>query len=178
MAAASGVFSTGLVIGVVLTSRRAINVTQTNSVSQTNTTSGDTGHTKQGPTAPIIFPIAAVIIIGAVAVAAMTTSATSGAQVSAISQQALQTQSEIVRAMPTQAPTVVVDRPVASLDKPVSFSEVAVLVTAVVNVIVWAVAGREYIKTRRAKSKRRVSKQQPSGIAVPLFNQSTHEVKR
>lgn len=107
LAGIAGVFSTGLVIGVVLTSRRAIHITQTNSVSQTNSNSGGAGG-RSGISTPPIFPIMALLALAVVAVAGLQSGAQQSAQVSAVSQQALQTQAQIVQAYPQPQPPVVV----------------------------------------------------------------------
>lgn len=177
MAAIAGVFSTGLVIGVVLTSRRAIHVTQTNTTSQQNSNSGGSGSgVKSGPSAPVVFPILAVLALGAVAVVGMTTSAQSGAQVTAVSQQALESQREIIRAMPTPAPPVVIDRPVAQAERAPSVIEIVIAVSGIANVSIWGyalISKRKYAK----RVVRRVVKQ-PQGISHPAFNKQTTNIDR
>lgn len=167
LAGIAGVFSTGLVIGVVLTSRRAIHITQTNSVTQTNNTT--TGSGKTGPAAPVIFPVMAVIALAVVAVAGLQAGAQQSAQVSAVSQQALQTQAQIVQAYPQpQAPTVVHDAaPQVSVVDVIALALTGVM--AVTSAIVC-------VKVLRGDGKRKQvvkhAAKQPKGYAAPLFNQT------
>lgn len=162
-----GVFSTGLVIGVVLTSRRAIHITQTNSVSQTNNTTAGGG--KSGPSAPAIFPVMAMIALAAVAVVGLQAGAQQSAQVSAVSQQALTTQAQIVQAYPQpQAPVVVHDAA-----PQVSTVDVIALALSGVMAVTSAVVCFKVIRGdgKRKQSVKRTVKQ-PQGYAAPLFNQS------
>ncbi len=173
LAAIAGIFSTGLMIGVVLTSRRAIHITQTNTTSQSNTSSGG-GSGASSHAFGAIVPIIGFGALAVIALSAISATAQSGAQVTAVSSQALQTQSEIVKAMPTQAPTVVVDRPVAQAQAP-SVVDVAAVAVMVANLGLGVYLVRD--KVTRKRTVKRVK--QPQGITHPAFTtQSTNSVRK
>ncbi len=120
------------------------------------------------------MPIIGFGALSVIALSAISATAQSGAQVTAVSSQALQTQSEIVKAIPTQAPPVVVDRPVAQSQAP-SAVDVAAVAVMVANLALGVYLVRD--KVTRKRTVRRVKQSQ--GITHPAFTtQSTNSVRK
>lgn len=134
--------------------QRPLVVSQT--VTQTNTTTGAGGPGVGAQLVGVLAPIVGLLALAVIAIAAITAGTQAAAQVSAVSQQALATQRDIVQAYPQPQPPVIVERPVAVTSHYDLLTAAAVVigVLVAVTIVVWGI--RPPTPARPAKPRREV----------------------
>ncbi len=134
--------------------QRPLHITQT--VTQTNTAagSGDAGAGTQ--VVGLLAPLVGLIALAVIAVSAITAGTQATAQVSAVSQQALTTQRDIVQAYPQPQPPVIVDRPIAvtSHYDLLTVAAIVIGVIVAVTIVVWGI--RQPSPARPARPRREI----------------------
>lgn len=146
--------------------QRPISITQTNTVSQHNTNSGG-GASGAKTAASALVPVVGLAAVGLIAYSAITAGAQQTAQVSAVSQQALQTQAQIVQTYPQpQEPIVIHD----AAPQSVTSGDVLSGLLVVEGAVAVAFIVREFLRGRKPLVKKQ------TGLTHPAFTQSA--VKR
>ena len=107
--------------------RRPIEFTQT--VTQENH-NGGSGQGGCSGWFGLLVPVIGIGAVTLIVVSAFTSVTQSAAQSSAVSQKALETQTEVIRSMPTPAPPVVIEKPTV-VTPPISIADVATIITSV-----------------------------------------------
>lgn len=134
--------------------QRPLVVSQT--VTQTNTTTGAGGPGVGAQLVGVLAPIVGLIALAVIAVAAITAGTQATAQVSAVSQQALTTQRDIVQAYPQPQPPIIVERPVAVTSQYdlLTVAAIVIGVLVAVTIVVWGI--RQPAPARPARPRREI----------------------